>query len=85
MTVQTIVDEKAINSIRFLAADAVQKARSGHPGAPMGAATMAYIAGLGIDLPAITQKLQDEGVASFTDAFQSLLASVAVKREMLLA
>ena len=33
----------SINTIRFLAVDAVQKANSGHPGAPMGAATMAYI------------------------------------------
>ena len=33
---------RAINTIRFLAADAVQKANSGHPGLPMGAASMAY-------------------------------------------
>src|SRR4029079_3670793 len=33
---------RAINTIRFLAADAVQKANSGHPGLPMGAAPMAY-------------------------------------------
>jgi transketolase len=32
----------AINAIRFLAADAVQQANSGHPGLPMGAAAMAY-------------------------------------------
>ena len=32
----------AINTIRFLAADAVQQANSGHPGLPMGAAAMAY-------------------------------------------
>jgi len=36
------LDELCINTIRFLAVDAVQKANSGHPGAPMGAATMAY-------------------------------------------
>ena len=35
-------DELCINSIRFLSIDAVQKANSGHPGAPMGAAPMAY-------------------------------------------
>ena len=31
-----------LNTIRFLAADMVQQARSGHPGLPMGAAAMAY-------------------------------------------
>jgi transketolase len=34
---------KTINTIRFLAVDAVQKANSGHPGMPMGAAPMAYV------------------------------------------
>ncbi len=36
------LDEKVINCIRFLSADAVQQAKSGHPGMPMGAAAMAY-------------------------------------------
>lgn len=33
---------KSINTIRFLSADAVQQAKSGHPGLPMGTAAMAY-------------------------------------------
>ena len=33
---------RAINTLRFLSADAVQQAKSGHPGLPMGAAAMAY-------------------------------------------
>lgn len=37
------IEEKAINTIRFLAMDAVEKANSGHPGMPMGAAPMAYV------------------------------------------
>ena len=37
------LDELCINTLRFLAVDAVQKANSGHPGMPMGAATMAYV------------------------------------------
>ncbi|WP_449245622.1 transketolase [Desulfobacca acetoxidans] len=36
------IDELCINTIRFLAVDAVQQARSGHPGMPMGAAAMAF-------------------------------------------
>ncbi len=36
------LDQLCINTIRFLAVDSVQKAKSGHPGAPMGAAPMAY-------------------------------------------
>ncbi|MFB3818256.1 MAG: transketolase, partial [Candidatus Methylomirabilales bacterium] len=37
------LDQLCINTIRMLAADAVQKAKSGHPGLPMGAAAMAYV------------------------------------------
>jgi transketolase len=34
---------RTINAIRFLSVDAVQKAKSGHPGAPMGCAPMAWV------------------------------------------
>jgi transketolase len=37
------VDDLAINTIRFLAVDMVEKANSGHPGAPMGLAPLAYL------------------------------------------
>lgn len=37
------IDSKCINSIRFLSVDAIQKAKSGHPGLPLGAAPMAYV------------------------------------------
>ncbi len=36
------LDQLSINTIRFLSVDAVQKADSGHPGLPLGAAAMAY-------------------------------------------
>ena len=39
----TALDQLCINTLRFLAVDTVQQARSGHPGAPMGAASMAYV------------------------------------------
>jgi transaldolase len=43
------------------------------------------LAGLGIDLDAITQTLQDDGVASFAKSFESLMAGVAAKRDQLTA
>jgi transketolase len=40
---QTALDQLAINTIRFLAVDAVEQAKSGHPGMPMGMADVAYV------------------------------------------
>ena len=36
------IDETAVNTIRFLAVDAVEKSSSGHPGLPMGGAAIGY-------------------------------------------
>ena len=36
------IDDLSVNTIRFLAVDAIEKAKSGHPGLPMGGAAMAY-------------------------------------------
>jgi transketolase len=37
------LDNECINTLRFLSVDAVQKADSGHPGLPLGAAPLAYV------------------------------------------
>ena len=40
---QPSIETRAINTVRFLSVDAVQRANSGHPGAPMGLAPLAYL------------------------------------------
>ena len=42
-TSRKTIDTLSINTIRFLSLDMVEKAQSGHPGTPMGAADMAYV------------------------------------------
>jgi len=43
LTETSRLDELCVNTIRMLSVDAVEKAKSGHPGAPMGLAAAAYI------------------------------------------
>jgi transketolase len=42
-TVRTSLDELCVHTLRALSIDAVERAKSGHPGLPMGAAPMAYV------------------------------------------
>ncbi|HEV8436062.1 MAG TPA: hypothetical protein VGR95_21820, partial [Thermoanaerobaculia bacterium] len=37
------LDELCVNTIRFLAVDAVEKAKAGHPGTPMGLADIGFV------------------------------------------
>src|SRR5262245_41134007 len=43
LTTQVDIEQLSIDTVRVLAADAVQKANSGHPGMPMGAAPMGHV------------------------------------------
>lgn len=36
------IDNLTVNTLRFLSAEAIQKAKSGHPGLPLGTAPAAY-------------------------------------------
>ena len=41
--ISTEIEQRCVDTVKFLAADAVEQARSGHPGAPMGAADMTFV------------------------------------------
>ena len=43
LTIPADLRRKCVNTIRFLAADAVEQANSGHPGTPLGAADLAFV------------------------------------------
>jgi transketolase len=43
MKIDPKIEQQAVNTIRFLAVDAVEKAKSGHPGLPSGAADYTYV------------------------------------------
>jgi transaldolase len=45
---------------------------------------IAKLAGLGIDLQAVTQQLQEDGVLAFAKPFDALIQSIAEKRDRLL-
>ena len=60
-------------------------ARTIDTGVAEAAATMAALAAAGIDFQAVTDQLEDEGIAAFVKSFDSLLSGVASKRAQLAA
>jgi transaldolase len=59
-------------------------ARTVDVGADQARAQVARLAELGINLEKVTQKLQDDGVEAFAQSFQSLMNSIAQKRQQLI-
>jgi transketolase len=51
------LDQLCVNTLHFLFVDAVQKADSGHPGLPMGAAPMAYVLRMPLRRPYATSPI----------------------------
>ena len=60
-------------------------ARTIDTGVAEAAATMVALAAAGIDFQAVTDQLEDEGIAAFIKSFESLLSGVASKRAQLAA
>ena len=52
------IDQACVNTLRFLAADQVEKAKSGHPGFPLGTAALSLLPGLAA--AGLTQDRQHE-------------------------
>jgi hypothetical protein len=79
-----------VNAVRFLSADMVEEAGSGHPGTPMALAPLAYRPYTkwlrydpetpdwfaGVDIDRLAARLQTEGTAAFTTAWNDLLVSI---------
>ena len=68
MTLATDLDQLAIDTIRTLSIDGVQKANSGHPGAPMGAALMGIGKRSAVLNEAALKVARDVGPIEFTSA-----------------
>jgi transaldolase len=86
--VDTLIGPHTVNTVPPATLDAFRDhgtvAATVETGLEAAYAHLAEIAALGVNLAAITQQLQDEGVASFAKSFESLMASISTKREAML-
>jgi transaldolase len=83
MYVDTLIGPHTVNTVPPATLDAFRDHGTVAPtlekGLSEARAQLARLADLGIDLAAITQKLQDDGVAAFARSFDSLLSSIGEK------
>lgn len=86
--VDTLIGPDTVNTIPPATLDAFMKhgtiARTVDSDLDGARSRIAALAGLGIDLQAVTTKLQDDGVVAFAKPFASLMQSIAAKRQQLL-
>jgi transaldolase len=87
MYVDTLIGPHTVNTLPPATLDAFRDhgavALTLETGLDEARSQLAHLANLGIDLAAITQKLQDDGVAAFARSFDSLLSSIGEKCERL--
>ena len=83
--VDSLIGPDTVNTLPPATLDAFRDhgtvARTIDQGVDEARATMATLKEAGIDIDAVTQQLEDEGVASFAKSFDDLLAGVEAKRQ----
>jgi transaldolase len=86
--VDNLIGPYTVNTVPLATLQAFLKhgvaAQTVDAGVDQAKAQIARLADLGIDLEAITQKLQDDGVDAFSKSFQSLIDAIAQKRQKFL-
>jgi transaldolase len=86
--VEALIGEETINTVPLETFDAYRD--HGHPARRLeddveeARHTLAELRGAGIDLDAVTQRLEDDGVRKFSDSYERLLRVIAERREAVL-
>jgi transaldolase/glucose-6-phosphate isomerase len=87
--VDSLIGPDTVNTVPPATLDAFRERGTAAPALEAGVDEardqLAHLAELGVDLDAVTQKLQVDGVAAFARSFSSLMATIAEKRGRLLA